>query len=313
MPLPRARIAHLLRRALGPGALTRLDEPLLERIRAGDRLGAIAASCIATIVLGAGAYGIAFGIWRAPEQAVFAAIKLPLLFLAVAACTIALSSILAVLLGARLSLAQTTVCILLSFAVTSALLGAAAPIAIVLCTTVPAPDPIALGLATDDPRALPSMHVAQALLLVHVFVVACAGTAGVARMRALLRRLGNREAVTKRVLVGWIGAQLMVGSQLSWLLRPFFGRPHLPPTFTVDDTLEGGFFEEVMFLATATFGDAAPLVCALALGSLAAGLAWTMRVRIDAVAVRREEVGLVVLGALEHVVPWAAIARATQR
>ena len=96
---------------VGASALARLDAALVERIRRGDRLGAILASSIAAIVIGAGGYGIAFGIWRAPEQALYGAIKLPLLFLATSACTIALSGMLAMLLRARLSLAQTAVCI----------------------------------------------------------------------------------------------------------------------------------------------------------------------------------------------------------
>ena len=221
-------------RRLGASALVRLDDSLVERIGRGEGLGAVVASSIATIVVGAGAYGVAFGFWRAPAQAAYSALKLPLLFLAVAACTIGLGAILALLLRARLSFAQTTVSTLLSFAVASALLGASSPIALLVSVTVPPPDPAVLGLAADDPRAAPSMAVAQALLLLHVFVVACAGTAGVARVRALLLRLGNDQGVTRRVLVAWTAAQFFVGAQLSWFLRPFFGRPHLPPTFTDD-------------------------------------------------------------------------------
>jgi len=298
-------------RRLGASALVRLDDALVERIGRGDGLGAVVASSIATIVVGAGAYGIAFGAWRAPEQAVYSALKLPLLFLAVTACTIGLGAILALLLRARLSVAQTTVCMLLSFAVTSALLGAMAPIALLVSVAMPPPDPAALGLAADDPRAAPSMAVAQALLLLHVFVIAAAGTAGVARVRALLLRLGNDEAVTRRVLVAWLAAQFFVGTQLSWFLRPFFGRPHLPPTFTAPEgVFTGSFFAEVWTLTRATFGAGAPFAVGLALVSLAAGMAWTMRARASRVHVRREASGLVVLGAVERFLPWATIAAA---
>lgn len=297
-------------RLLGPGVLARLDDALVERIGRGRDLGAVIASAIATIVLGAGTYGAALGIWRAPEQALYSAVKVPLLFLVVSACTIASSAMLAMLLRARLSLAQTTVCILLSFAVTSAILGALAPIAMLVAASAPPPDPDALGLAETDARALPSIAVARSLLLGHVFAIACAGTAGVARVRALLTRLGHDEIVARRVLVGWISAQFLVGSELAWLLRPFFGRPHRPPSFSVDDALEGSFFEEVATLADTAFGAAAPLAIGAGLAAIALGLASSLRARRRVVEVCVETIGLRIVGPGERIVPWPAIASA---
>ena len=301
-------------RGLGASALARLDDRLVERIGRGDGLGAVALSSVVTIVVGAGAYGVAFGFWRAPEQAIYSAFKLPMLFLAASALTVGLGAIVALLLRARLSLAQTAVCTLLSFAVTSALLGALAPLALLVSVTVPPPDPAALGLAVDDPRAAPSMAVAQGLLLLHVFVVASAGTAGVARVRALLLRLGNDEGVARRVLFAWVAAQFFVGAQLAWFLRPFFGRPHLPPTFTAPEgVFAGSFFEEVWTLTRATFGGGAPVAVGVALVSLAGGMAWTMRARAKRVFVRRDSLGLVVLGGVERFLPWSTIASARVR
>nr|MDQ3035982.1 hypothetical protein [Myxococcota bacterium] len=154
-------------RLLGPGALCRIDAALVDRIRRGDDLRGVAASCALAIALGAGAYGAAFGMWRAPEMGVYVALKLPLLIAAIAACTTATSAILAALLRSQLSLAQTAVCILLSLAVTSVLLGALAPISLLLTLSAPPPDPAALGLAIDDAAVAPSMEVARALLLWH--------------------------------------------------------------------------------------------------------------------------------------------------
>ena len=48
--------------------ICRLDDDLIERISRGDRLGGLALSATRTIVLGAGAYGIAFGLWRFPRR-----------------------------------------------------------------------------------------------------------------------------------------------------------------------------------------------------------------------------------------------------
>lgn len=297
---------------VGPGAIVRLDAALIDRVRRGDRPGTLIASALATIALGAGAYGIAFGIWRAPEQAIYSAIKLPLLFVAVAACTIVLSAMLAILLRARLGLVQSAVCITLSFAITSVLLGALAPIGIWIDLHAPPPDPIALGLEEADPRARATMAVAQGLLLVHVFALAAAGTAGVARLRSLLLALGLTRPIATRVLIAWIGLQFLVGSQLSWLLRPFFGRPHLPPSWTVPDVLEGNFYEEIEVISRATFGAYAPWVLALALVAIALTLVATLRERVVRVQARAESIGVALLPG-DRVIPWSAIAAATAR
>ena len=42
---------------------------------------------VVLILVGAGAFGAAMGCWRAPEQAVWSAVKLPFILLATAAAT----------------------------------------------------------------------------------------------------------------------------------------------------------------------------------------------------------------------------------
>jgi hypothetical protein len=224
-------------------AFCRLDEHLIARVQQNKEVRRVVFSAARTIVLGAASYGLAFGIWRAPTQAVFSAIKLPLLLLAVAVCTIALGAMLAMLLRSKLSLGQTGVCMLLSFAVTSAVLGALTPVSIALDVLVPR-----------------TVATGRALLLFHTAMIAAAGVAGVLRLRTLLARLGLEHVVARRVLVSWISAQFLVGSQLSWLLRPFFGDLHAHPTFLAHDVLRGSFFEAVHQAMRMTFGAAAPVV-----------------------------------------------------
>ena len=59
----------------------RHDAAFIARLQREERLFEIALACMLTIVLGAGSYGAVFGIWRAPEAALYAAIKLPAVFL----------------------------------------------------------------------------------------------------------------------------------------------------------------------------------------------------------------------------------------
>lgn len=296
---------------VGAAEICRLDDRLLERIRRGERLGAVAISAVTTVALGAGAYGVALGVWRAAEQAVYSAIKLPLLLLSVAAFTLLLSVMLASLLRSKLSIRQTAVAILLSLAVASAVLGAMAPVSIVVALVAPPPDPTALGLSIADPRVAPSLAVARAQVVLHVAVVACAGIVGVVRLRGLLARLGLSADVLRRVLVGLLSAQFVVGVQLSWLLRPFLGRPHLAPTFSCNDLFEGNFFEELALALRPAFGSAAPFV--LVLGFTAIVLAAVVAVSLRAVTSRADievgQSGVALRGAHEtRIVPWHEIA-----
>ena len=51
------------------------------------------------------------------------------------------------------------------------------------------------------------------------------GTTGNVRLFQLLARLGGSRAVAFRVLFAWLAGNLFLGSQLSWILRPFIGSP----------------------------------------------------------------------------------------
>jgi hypothetical protein len=82
------------------------------------------------------------------------------------------------------------------------------------------------------------------ILLSHVLVIAFAGIAANIRLRNLLRELGG-NAVANRVLFAWLAANLFVGSQLSWIFRPFIGAPGLPLQFLRDHPLAGNFYEAV--------------------------------------------------------------------
>ena len=46
-------------------------------------------------------------------------------------------------------------------------------------------------------------------------------------------------------LLSWLGGNLLLGSQISWILRPFIGSPGLPVQFLRADPLRGNFFEAV--------------------------------------------------------------------
>src|SRR2546422_2312205 len=75
------------------------------------------AGYFAVILVGSGLYGCTMGIWRAPLQSLYTAIKFPLLIFLTCAGNGILNGMLAQLLGSGLSFKQTTFAILMSFAI----------------------------------------------------------------------------------------------------------------------------------------------------------------------------------------------------
>jgi hypothetical protein len=157
------------------------------------------------VVAGAGLYGASMGVWRAPLQAVYVAVKLPLILLLTAGGNALLNAMLAPLLGLNLPFRQSFLAILLSLALAGVILGAFSPLSAFLVWNAP-------------PLGSRGAWGAYAFIqLFHVGVIAFAGVA----------------------------ANLFLGSQLSWILRPFIGSPGLEVAFLRPDAFRGNFFEAV--------------------------------------------------------------------
>lgn len=189
---------------------------------------------IAVIAVGAGLYGATMGWWRDPWQALFVAIKFPLILLLTALGNALLNAMLAPLLGLNISFRQSLLAILMSFAVVAAILGASAPLTGFLVWNAPPMTPDVKHTATYG-----------FIKLVHVAVIAFAGIAGNARLFQLLTRLSGGERVARRVLFAWLVVNLFLGSQLTWIARPFIGAPYLPVVFLRDTAFQGNFYENV--------------------------------------------------------------------
>jgi len=192
------------------------------------------ATHIGVIILGAGLYGAAMGWWREPLQALFVAIKFPLILLLTAFGNALLNGMLAPLLGLNISFRQSLLAVLMSFAIIAAILGAFAPLAAFLVWNAPPMTPDVKSTATYG-----------FIKLVHVVVIAFAGVVGNARLFQLLVRLGGRRQVAGRVLFAWLAVNLFLGSQLTWIARPFIGSPQLPVVFLRDTAFQGNFYENV--------------------------------------------------------------------
>ena len=189
---------------------------------------------IAIIIVGAGLYGASMGWWRAPLQGIYVGIKFPLIILLTAGGNALLNAMLAPLLGLNITLRQSLLAVLMSFAITSAILGAFSPLLGFVVWNAPP--------MSDDVK-----HTATYALikLLHVVVIAFAGIAGNVRLFQLLTQLGGSKSVASRVLFAWLAVNLFLGSQLTWIARPFIGAPGLPVAFLRENALKGNFYENV--------------------------------------------------------------------
>ena len=188
---------------------------------------------LALILIGAGLYGFTLGIWRAPLQSLYTGIKFPLLIFLTCAGNALLNGMLAQVLGSGLSFKQTSLAILMSFAIASLILGGFAPITLFIFYNAPP-----LG----SHNAVLGHSV---MLLTHVFAIAFAGVMANRRLLGLLRHVSARESTARAVLFSWLAGNLFLGAQLAWNLRPFIGSPTLAVQFLRDDPLRGNFYEAV--------------------------------------------------------------------
>src|SRR6266705_460769 len=194
------------------------------------------AVCLAVIVGGAGLYGAAMGYWRAPQQAFYVAIKFPLIILLTTFGNALLNAMLAPLLGLNISWRQSFLAVLFSFTIASAILGSFSPLAAFLIWNAPPLSASAAELSTGT---------YSFIQLTHVGVIAFAGVTANLRLAQLLQHLSGNSRIARRVLLAWLAGNLLFGSQLTWIMRPFIVAPGLPVQFVRATAFKGNFYETV--------------------------------------------------------------------
>jgi hypothetical protein len=206
-------------------------EAMADQVIRGNRAASL--DYVAIICVGCGLYGCTVGLWRAPLQSVYTAIKFPLLIFLTSAGNALLNGMLAQLLGSGLSFRQTFLAILMSFAVFSVILGGLSPITLFVVLNAP---PLASG------RDIIGHSV---VLLTHVVVIAYAGILANRHLLRLLERTAGGLTSARKVLFSWLAGNLFLGAQIAWVLRPFIGSPRLAVQFLREDPLRGNFYEAV--------------------------------------------------------------------
>lgn len=198
--------------------------------------GGLAMRAAATILAGGFAYGFVFGLWRAPEQGLYAAIKLPAVFFTVILASGFLNCVLGQLMGARLGFRQVGMAMLLAMACTAALLGSLSPVVLFFLYQFDSPDSLSNAK---------SMQTFWLLLLGHVSIIGASGLIGYFRLRDMLvSAIGNRE-LARRALFAWIAVSGFVGCEISWLYSPFLCKPNYEPHFIAREYRQGNFYQQI--------------------------------------------------------------------
>ena len=198
----------------------------------GQRLGVQ----IIWIVIGAGCYGATLGLWRSPLQALFVAVKFPLILLLTATFNAGLNGMLAQLLGLNLRFRDSFRLIVMSFATAAIILAGFSPLTFFALWNAP---PLGGSRAGDG-------VVYSAIVLMHVAAIAFAGIAANVKLLRALRSVTGEARRAQFILVSWLAGNLLLGSQFVWNLRPFIGAPFLPVEFLRPNAFEGNFFEAVL-------------------------------------------------------------------
>jgi hypothetical protein len=192
-------------------------------------------SYVIWILVGGAMFGAAVGWWRAPLQAFYTAVKLPLILLLTALGNGLLNAMLAPLLGVPLNVRQSLWAVLMGFGVAAMILGALSPLLAFLVWNTP-------PLMEKGPSASQSHGM---ILLTQAAMIALAGVVSNWRLWQALRAFSGRGQSSFRLLACWLAGNLLLGSQLSWVFRPFVGSPQLEVQFLRAEAFHGSFYESI--------------------------------------------------------------------
>ncbi len=236
MPLELRHLSRLRLLARGePGGLAEwLRQPLTR-----DSLLAL----IVAIIGGCALYGFGLGLWRAPLQGLFVAIKMPLLIFLTLFVNGLINGMLGQLLGSGMSFRQTVMACLMSFAIFSLIVGSFSPLIVTWVLDAPPP-------GTEE-----GADWYRLFLLGNTAVIAFAGIVANHKLLRLIQAFSGDAAAGWRTLIAWLAGNLFVGAQLSYILRPFFGNPELPVQFLRPNPLEGNFYEAVWSMIQISFKE----------------------------------------------------------
>ncbi len=186
--------------------LLRDRHKFLDDVRTSTKLETKIASLLIASSFFFSIYGAIIGAYSGGLQILSSAIKLPALYLITLIICIPTLYFFDILFGSKLNFKQYVTMALTSVSVISVLLFSFAPVVLFF---------------------LISIRDYNFFLLLNVLIMAITGVVGVKLFYKGMVDMVGPEAIEhtmrKRLLKGWVVLYALVGSQLGWTLRPFFG------------------------------------------------------------------------------------------
>lgn len=200
----------------------------------GAAHGGFALFLFSLILLLYAIYGFSMGLFGGAFPAMASMIKLPLLYLSTVAVAAPSLYVLNTTLGQRMTLQQCLRLLLLCVSINALALASYAPVSYFFVMT-----------------AYESTY--RFLVVMHVLVFAVSGVASLGVMlvvaQAMARERGSSHSLG--LLLGWGILYGLIGSQMSWALRPWIGSPAEPFAFL--RPIESSFLESAWTLIRASF------------------------------------------------------------
>lgn len=172
-------------------------------------------------------YGAIIGSFSSPLQIIASAIKLPALYLITVIICLPALYILEIVLGSNRSFIQYLAVLLASVAIIGITLFGFAPITLFF------------RLSVND---------YQFFKLLNVIIFAITGLFGVSFFYRGMLFLNSQDSEQPSyhtgIIKGWLVLYAFVGSQMGWVLRPFFGDPEVP--FQLFRELESNFYLHIL-------------------------------------------------------------------
>jgi hypothetical protein len=187
------------------------------------------------VVLSTAAYGAVLAAWRSPLMAAYAAVKLPVVFVATTLVVSAFCWAAGLLCRAGLRYREVLGAVFSAMAVAGSILLALSPVVLYFVFS-----------GAPDAGTREEMRFAHAtMMMVHILVLACAGATGnLVLCRALRRRVPPACRLAPMVAL-WIASFAVVGCQLGWIMRPLVGSPNIAVEFLRSDALDSNFLESL--------------------------------------------------------------------
>ena len=206
----------------------------LEEVRDGKKVESKILSLIIASSLFFAIYGAIIGASNGWQQMLVSTVKLPALYLLTLLICLPTLFFFDILFGSKADFKQYTVLSLTTVSVISVLLFSFAPVTLFF---------------------LISIQDYHFFLLLNVAIFSLTGFVGVKLfyngVRTVMEFGENTPKIRNQLLLFWLVLYGLVGSQLGWTLRPFFGAPGEP--FQLFRNIEGNFYAQVIRSILALF------------------------------------------------------------